>query len=224
LGEGGLALLSVNIAPEVLAWALSRSQKSPQELETVLPDLMLWISGLKSPTLEQLEILAVETRTPIGFLFLKQPPPEEPPLWPQDRADEGRKPRLLNALTRYLLGLQRGFCFEGKRKRLLLDGRPHYADLLFYHRVLKCHVLVMLRMRKFQPEHLDQLNSYVRWYVNNQMTKGDNPPVGLLLCVKKGHVEVKYALAGISNQLFVSKYQLVLPTESELQTALSGLQ
>ncbi len=123
LNEGALVLLSVNIPPKVLAWALSRALKNPEELDTVLPDLMLWISGLKSANLEQLETLAVETRTPIGFLFLKQPPREEPPLRPQDRAGEGRKPRLLNALTRNLLGRQRGFCFDGKRNRLLPNGR-----------------------------------------------------------------------------------------------------
>lgn len=219
MDKGGLALLiSVSVAPEVLAWALSRSAKSPEELETLLPDLMLWVSGLKSPTLEQLETLAVESRTPIGFLFLKQPPPEEPPLWPQNRGGEGRKPRLLNALTRYLLGLQRGFCFEAKRKRLLLDGRPHYVDLLFYHRVLKCHVLVMLRLRKFQPDH-----SYVRWYGDNQMSEDDNYPVGVLVCTEKDKTVVKYVLAGMSHQLFVSKYQVALPTEAKFQGVLAGV-
>ena len=90
-------------------------------------------------------------------------------------------------------------------------------DLVFYHRVLKCHVLVELKVATFTHEHLGQLNTYVSWYKKNVMTAGDNPPVGILLCTQKDHALVEYALAGISNRLFISKYQLNLPKKEEMQ-------
>ena len=92
-----------------------------------------------------------------------------------------------------------------------------FADLVFYHRLLKCHVLVELKLDKFSHEHIGQLNTYVTWYRRHMMAEGDNPPIGLLLCLQKDHALVEYALAGMDNQLFVSKYQLELPDKEDLQ-------
>ena len=89
--------------------------------------------------------------------------------------------------------------------------------MVFYHRILKCHVLIELKIDEFSHEHLGQLNTYVSWFKKNVMTKGDNPPVGILLCTAKDHALVEYALAGMSNKLFVSKYQLELPKREEMQ-------
>jgi hypothetical protein len=91
---------------------------------------------------------------------------------------------------------------------------------VFYHRVLKCHVLIELKVDEFTHEHLGQLNTYVSWYRKHMMTGRDNPPIGLLLCTGKDHVLVEYALAGMDNRLFVSKYQLELPRKEDLQTFL----
>ena len=96
----------------------------------------------------------------------------------------------------------------------------HFVDLVFYHRILKCHVLIELKVGSFTHEHIGQLNTYVSWYADQEVTDGDNPPVGLLLCTEKDNTVVKYALAGMSNQLFVSKYQVALPTPEQLAAIL----
>ncbi|MBI1821761.1 MAG: DUF1016 family protein [Nitrospirae bacterium] len=124
---------------------------------------------------------------------------------------------ILDKLQEFLLEMGHGFCFEARQKRILI-GRTHgFVDLVFYHRVLKCHVLVELKVAAFTHEHLGQLNTYVNWYRKNMMTEGDNPPVGLLLCTDKDHALVEYALAGMDNHLFVSKYQLELPKKEDVQ-------
>jgi predicted nuclease of restriction endonuclease-like (RecB) superfamily len=124
---------------------------------------------------------------------------------------------LLDKLQEFLLELGRGFCFEARQKRLLIGGEHFFVDLVFYHRILKCHVLIDLKLKGFEHAHLSQLNSYVGYYRENELTAGDNPPVGLLLCTAKNHALVKYALAGLDNQLFVSKYLLQLPDQAEMQ-------
>lgn len=129
---------------------------------------------------------------------------------------------LLDRLQAFLLELGHGFCFEARQKRILIGDTHNFVDLVFYHRILKCHVLVELKIDKFTHEHIGQLNTYVSWYADNQMTHGDNPPVGLLLCTEKDTTVAKYALAGMTNQLFVSRYQVALPSPEELQELLSA--
>ena len=124
---------------------------------------------------------------------------------------------LLDKLQGFLLELGHGFCFEARQKRILIGETQNFVDLVFYHRVLKCHVLIELKVGKFTHENIGQLNTYVSWYADNEMTEGDSPPIGLLLCTEKDQTVVKYALAGISNQLFVSRYQVALPTVEELR-------
>lgn len=123
---------------------------------------------------------------------------------------------LLTKFQDFMLELGRGFCFEARQKRILIGGEHFFVDLVFYHRILKCHVLIELKTDSFKHEHLGQLNTYVNWYKKNEVTPGDNPPVGLLLCTKKNHALVEYARAGIDNQLFISKYQLELPGKDEI--------
>jgi predicted nuclease of restriction endonuclease-like (RecB) superfamily len=124
---------------------------------------------------------------------------------------------LIDKLQWFLLELGHGFCFEARQKRILIGDTYGFVDLVFYHRVLKCHVLIDLKIKEFTHEHLGQLNTYVSWYRTNVMSAGDNPPVGILLCTQKNHALVKYALAGMSNSLFVSKYQLELPGKEEME-------
>lgn len=125
--------------------------------------------------------------------------------------------RLLDKLEDFLLELGHGFCFEARQRRILIGDTYGFVDLVFYHRILKCHVLVDLKVEEFTHENVGQLNTYVSWYRKNVMTDGDNPPVGLLLCTRKDHALVEYALAGMDNQLFVSKYQLELPSKADIQ-------
>jgi predicted nuclease of restriction endonuclease-like (RecB) superfamily len=127
---------------------------------------------------------------------------------------------LLDKLQEFMLELGHGFCFEDRQKRILIGDTYGFIDLVFYHRVLKCHVLIDLKLEKFSHENIGQLNTYVSWYKQNMMTEGDNPPVGLLLCTQKDHPLVEYALAGMDNHLFVSKYQLELPQTEQLQNFL----
>jgi predicted nuclease of restriction endonuclease-like (RecB) superfamily len=124
---------------------------------------------------------------------------------------------LLGKLQDFLLELGHGFCFEARQKRILLGENQCFVDLVLYHRVLKCHVLVELKVEPFSHENIGQLNTYVSWYREHMMTEGDNPPVGLLLCTGKNHALARYALAGMDNQLFVSRYQLQLPTQEEIE-------
>ncbi len=124
---------------------------------------------------------------------------------------------LLDRLQAFLLEMGRGFCFEARQKRILIGGEHFFVDLVFYHRLLKCHVLVELKTDSFSHEHLGQLNTYVTWYDAHERTEGDNPPVGILLCTEKNHALVEYALAAMDNQLFVSKYQLALPDKEEMR-------
>lgn len=124
---------------------------------------------------------------------------------------------LLDKVQEFLLELGRGFCFEARQKRILIGGEHFFVDMVFYHRILRCHVLFELKADSFKHEHLGQLNSYVGWYKEHEMMEGDNPPVGILLCTAKNHALVKYALAGMDNRLFVSQYQLKLPSVEELR-------
>lgn len=125
--------------------------------------------------------------------------------------------KLLDKLQDFLLEMGYGFCFEARQKRILIGDAHNFVDLVFYHRILKCHVLVELKLEEFSHETIGQLNTYVSWYRKNMMTEGDNPPVGILLCTKKDRALVEYALAGMDNGLFVSKYQLELPNKEEMQ-------
>ena len=125
--------------------------------------------------------------------------------------------QLLDKLQEFLLELGHGFCFEARQKRILIGDTHTFVDLVFYHRILKCHVLVDLKLEQFRHENIGQLNTYVSWYKKNMMTEGDNPPVGILLCTQRDHALVEYALAGMDNGLFVSKYQLELPKKEEMQ-------
>lgn len=124
---------------------------------------------------------------------------------------------LLDKLQEFLLEMGHGFCLEARQKRILIGETHNFIDLVFYHRILKCHILIELKVDQFTHEHLGPLNTYVSYYKKNKMLEGDNPPVGILLCTQKDHPLVEYALADMDNNLFVSKYQLELPKREDMQ-------
>ncbi|NLX27108.1 MAG: DUF1016 domain-containing protein, partial [Lentisphaerae bacterium] len=132
-------------------------------------------------------------------------------------AETNLEAALVENLRDFLLELGHGFCLEAQQKSIVIGNTRGFVDLVFYHRILKCHVLVELKVDEFRHEHIGQLNTYVTWYRKHMLTEGDNPPIGLLLCTGKDHALVEYALAAISNQLFVSKYQLELPSKQDLE-------
>jgi predicted nuclease of restriction endonuclease-like (RecB) superfamily len=139
-------------------------------------------------------------------------------LKPQEVMSESHlEDQLITKLEDFLLELGNGFCFESRQKRILIGDEYFFIDLVFYHRVLKCHILIELKIEQFTHENIGQLNTYVSWYKKNMMKAGDNPPIGLLVCTDKNHALVEYALAGLDNNLFVSKYLLELPQKEDLQ-------
>ena len=124
---------------------------------------------------------------------------------------------ILDHLQMFLLELGNGFCFEARQKRILIDNDYFKADLVFYHRILKCHMIVELKTDRFRHEYASQLNMYLNYYRHEVMQADDNPPIGLLLCTDYGKTSVQYATEGLSDNLFVSKYRLQLPSEDEIR-------
>jgi predicted nuclease of restriction endonuclease-like (RecB) superfamily len=157
-------------------------------------------------------VLAV--RDPYVFEFLGLTPREV-------MSESHLEDNLINKIEEFLLELGHGFCFEARQKRILIGDEHYFIDLVFYHRILKCHVLVELKLAEFSHENIGQLNTYVSWYKKNMMLEGDNPPFGILLCSHKKHSLVEFALAGMDNRLFVSKYQLELPKREEIERFLA---
>jgi len=152
----------------------------------------------------------LDVRDPYIFEFLGLKPAEV-------MSESHLEGQLTDKLQAFLLELGHGFCFEARQKRILIGGEYFFVDLVFYHRVLKCHVLVELKLEAFNHENLGQLNTYVSWYRENMMTVGDNPPVGILLCTDKRQALAEYALAGMDSNLFISQYQVQLPTKEAIQ-------
>jgi predicted nuclease of restriction endonuclease-like (RecB) superfamily len=124
---------------------------------------------------------------------------------------------LLNHIEDFLLELGTGFCFEARQKRISIDNEHDRIDLVFYHRILRCHILVDLKVRAFSYADVGQMNFYLNYYKNEISMQGDNPPIGIILCTEKNSVKVEYATAGLDENLFVSKYKIVLPTIKELE-------
>lgn len=124
---------------------------------------------------------------------------------------------ILNNLQRFIMEMGRGFCFEHRQKRILIHQDYFKADLIFYHRILKCHVIIDLKIDRFRHEYASQLNLYMNYYKHEVMQEDDNPPVGILLCTDYGETTVQYATEGLSQNLFVSKYRLQLPSEDDIR-------
>lgn len=132
-------------------------------------------------------------------------------------AESDLEAALVENLREFLLELGHGFCLEAQQKCIVIGKTRGFVDLVFYHRILRCHVLAELKVDDFRHDYLGQLNTYVTWYRKHMMTPGDNPPVGLLLCTGKDHALVQYATASMNNRLFVSKYAVELPSKDELE-------
>ena len=119
-------------------------------------------------------------------------------------------------MQEFLLELGKGFCFEARQKRITIDNIHYYVDLVFYHKKLKCNVIIELKSRKFRHEDASQLRIYLNYYKEYEMQDDDNPPIGILLCTDKSEELVRFATTGIEEQVFISKYMLELPSEKDL--------
>ncbi len=124
---------------------------------------------------------------------------------------------LMKHLQTFLLELGHGFCFEGRQKRFTIDNEHYYVDMVFYHKYLKCQVLIDLKVGKFSHQDAGQMNFYLNYFAENETAGGDNPPIGIILCTDKSETVVKYATTRIDHDLFVSKYLIELPKEDELR-------
>ena len=127
---------------------------------------------------------------------------------------------LIDHLQQFLLELGRGFSFVARQKRFTMDGQNFYIDLVFYNYILKCFVLIDLKMGQLTHQDIGQMQMYVNYYTRELMNDGDNPPIGIVLCADKSDAIVKYTLPENNNQIFASKYFTYLPTEDELKREL----
>ena len=152
---------------------------------------------------------AITIKDPFSFEFLG--------LRPEAFTENDLENALIGHLQEFLLEMGKGFCFEARQKRMIIDDEYYFADLVFYNRILHCNVIIELKDDEFRHADLSQLNAYVSYFRENEMNLGDNPPVGILLCTRKGDKMVEYALAGMDNDLFVSTYMLSLPDKKTLQ-------
>lgn len=123
---------------------------------------------------------------------------------------------LIDHLQHFILELGNGFCFEARQKRLLIGDEYFFIDLVFYHRILKCHVLVELKTEKANHEHIGQLKTYINYYKKNFVLSSDNPPVGILLVTDQNKTLVEYAIADADKDIFISQYLLQLPSKEQL--------
>lgn len=169
------------------------------------PEKMLTMPSMQGHDSNELQI-----RQPFTFEFLG--------LKAQEIVDEHDiENALIDHLQEFILELGKGFCFESRQKRIIIDDEYFYPDLVFYNRILHCGVIIELKDEEFSHQNLGQLNAYVSYYRENEMQPGDNPPVGILLCTRKGKKMVEYALAGMDNHLFVSTYMLQIPDKKTFE-------
>lgn len=124
---------------------------------------------------------------------------------------------LIDHLQKFLLELGRGFSFVARQKRISFDGEHFFIDLVFYNYILKCFVIIDLKIGKLTHQDLGQMQMYVNYYNRELTNEGDNPPIGIVLCADKSDSVVKYTLSEENTQIFASKYKLYLPTEEELK-------
>jgi predicted nuclease of restriction endonuclease-like (RecB) superfamily len=124
---------------------------------------------------------------------------------------------IVSNLKNFILELGMGFCLEDEQKRLLIDDRYYKVDLVFYHRILKCHCIVELKAHRLDYSDIAQINMYIEYYRKNYMQEDDNPPIGLLLCTEYGEEMVEYLTPFINEQVFVAKYELQLPSVEKIR-------
>jgi predicted nuclease of restriction endonuclease-like (RecB) superfamily len=129
--------------------------------------------------------------------------------------------QLIDNFQTFLLELGKGFTFVGRQYRIILNNTVYRVDLVFYHRILRCFVLIDLKINEVKHNDIGQMNMYMGYFDKEEKTEGDNPPVGIILSKEKDKLLVEYATYGMSSQLFVSKYQLYLPNKEELRKLLN---
>lgn len=195
-----------------------KSQWSTRQLERQI-NSFFYERLLSSKNKEQVaaEIQTLETakkpedviRDPYVLEFLGMAPND-------DFYESDLEQALITHLQKFLLELGRGFSFVARQKRITFDGRHFRIDLVFYNYILKCFILIDLKVGDLTHQDLGQMQMYVHYYERELMNEGDNPPIGIVLCADKSESVVKYTLPENETQIFASKYKLYLPSEEEL--------
>ncbi|MBX2897919.1 MAG: DUF1016 family protein [Cyclobacteriaceae bacterium] len=131
--------------------------------------------------------------------------------------ERGLEKKLIDNLQQFLLELGKGFSFVARQFKITIDNEHNFIDLVFYHRILKCFVLIDLKTRKVKHKDIGQMNLYLNYFKEEENTEGDNEPIGIIIAADKHEFTVKYATGGLTNKIFVSKYQLYLPDQKVLE-------
>ena len=148
-------------------------------------------------------------RDPYVFEFLGLP--EDKPVLESDL-----EASLVRQIEDFLLELGRGFMFVGTQQRITVNNTHYYVDMVFYNKILRAYVLIELKTTKLTPEAAGQLNMYLNYYAAEVNDPDDNPPIGIILCTEKDSVAAEYALGGLSNNIFASRYVLYMPDKEQL--------
>ena len=148
-------------------------------------------------------------RDPYVFEFLGLP--EDKPLMEDDL-----EKALVIQIEKFLLELGRGFMFVGTQQRVTINNTHYYVDMVFYNKILRAYVLIELKTTKLTPEAAGQLNMYLNYYAAEVNDPDDNPPIGIVLCTDKDSITAEYALGGLSNNIFASRYVLYIPDKEQL--------
>ncbi len=188
-----------------------------RQIATSLFERLLLSKGeANKQTLLELAEHGVETdspekiiKDPYVFEFLGLP--ENKPILETDLEHS-----LVQHIEKFLLELGRGFMFVGTQQRVTLGNEHYYVDMVFYNKLLHCYVLIELKTKKLMPEAIGQLNMYLNYYAKEVNEIGDNPPIGIILCTDKDELQAEYALGGLQNTIFASKYTYVIPNKDEL--------
>lgn len=131
--------------------------------------------------------------------------------------------KIIDNLQKFILELGKGFAFIARQFRITLSNKHFYVDLVFYHRILKCFVLIDLKVKAVEHNDIGQMNLYLNYFETEENMKDDNPPIGIILTKHKDDVTVEYAIKGITNKILVSKYQLYLPDKKQLKKKVKEL-
>ena len=148
-------------------------------------------------------------KDPYVFEFLGLP--ENKPMLESDL-----EKALVAQIEKFLLELGRGFMFVGTQQRITLNNTHYYVDMVFYNKILRAYVLIELKTTKLTPEAAGQLNMYLNYYAAEENDEHDNPPIGIILCTDKDSVAAEYALGGLSNNIFASRYVSYIPNKEQL--------
>ena len=131
-------------------------------------------------------------------------------------AENDLEAALVRQIEDFLLELGKGFMFVGTQQRVPVGNTKRYVDMVFYNKILRAYVLIELKTVAFTPEAAGQLNMYLNYYATEVNDEGDNPPIGIIMCTDKNNIDVEYALGGLSNKIFASKYVLYMPDKQQL--------